>query len=113
MLFRSLHIRAGMAMEMRAAALVRLLETADAFRQPERFGLFLQACEADSRGRAGFEDAPFPQSERLLHALAVASEVTAAESLARGLSGPAVGADLHQRRCRAVAAALRVSVQDA
>jgi tRNA nucleotidyltransferase (CCA-adding enzyme) len=102
-----LHIRAGVALEMRAPALVRLLEEADAFRQPERFSHLLQACEADSRGRAGFEDRPYLQADRLRQALAAASAVTAAESLARGLTGPAVGADLHQRRCRAVAAALR------
>ena len=102
-----LHTRCHVALEMRAPALVRLLEEADAFRQPERFALFLQACEADARGRTGFEERPYRQAERLQRALTAATAVTAAESLARGLTGPAVGADLHQRRCRAVAAALR------
>lgn len=102
-----LHTRCHGALRLRAAALVRLLEAADAFRQPERFALFLQSCEADARGRAGLQEAGYPQAERLRHALAAASTVHAAESLARGLKGPAVGADIHQRRCRTVAAALR------
>ena len=103
----SLHTRCHVAMEMRAPAMVRLLEAADAFRQPERFELLLQACEADARGRAGLQERAYPQAARLRCTLAAASAVTAAESIARGLQGPAVGADLHQRRCAAVATALR------
>ena len=103
----SLHTRCHVAMEMRAPAMVRLLEAADAFRQPERFELLLQACEADARGRAGLQERAYPQAARLRCALAAASAVTAAESIARGLQGTAVGADLHQRRCGAVATALR------
>ncbi len=67
----------------------------------------LQACEADARGRAGLQARAYPQAARLRCTLAAASAVTAAESIARGLQGPAVGADLHQRRCAAVATALR------
>ena len=92
--------------------MVRLLEAADAFRQPERFELLLQACEADARGRAGLQERAYPQAARLRCALAAASAVTAAESIARGLQGPAVGADLHQRRCGAVATALRETEED-
>lgn len=102
-----LHTRCHGAMRMRAAALVRLLEAADAFRQPARFEWMLRSCEADARGRAGLQEDAYPQAARLRQALAAASTVQAAESLARGLRGAAIGADIHQRRCRAVAAALR------
>jgi tRNA nucleotidyltransferase (CCA-adding enzyme) len=90
-----------------ADAVLRLLERCDALRRPQRFADALLACECDARGRTGFEERPYLQAERLQRALTAATAVTAAESLARGLTGPAVGADLHQRRCRAVAAALR------
>jgi len=43
------------ALELRAATIVELLERVDAFRRPERFGEFLQACECDFRGRPGYE----------------------------------------------------------
>ena len=42
-------------MEMGAPALVRLFERCDALRKPARFAEALQACEADARGRLGFE----------------------------------------------------------
>ncbi|MDD2834285.1 MAG: multifunctional CCA tRNA nucleotidyl transferase/2'3'-cyclic phosphodiesterase/2'nucleotidase/phosphatase, partial [Methylotenera sp.] len=45
--------------------------------QPERFKAFLQACEADSRGRAGLEHAPTPAADLMLKILAAASGVDA------------------------------------
>jgi len=38
-----------------------LLEAIDVFRLPERLDKFLLACEADARGRTGFEDRDYPQ----------------------------------------------------
>lgn len=52
-----------------AAAVVRLLERCDAFRQPERFAHALLACECDARGRLGFEENAYPQRPHLLQAL--------------------------------------------
>jgi tRNA nucleotidyltransferase (CCA-adding enzyme) len=39
-----------------------------AVRDPERFDALLLICEADHRGRAGFEAAAFPQAERMREA---------------------------------------------
>jgi tRNA nucleotidyltransferase (CCA-adding enzyme) len=64
-------------MEMGAAALVRLFERCDALRKPARFAEALQACEADARGRLGFEACDYPQAERLRVALAAARAVDA------------------------------------
>ncbi|WP_309680122.1 multifunctional CCA addition/repair protein, partial [Polaromonas sp.] len=92
--------------EFSAAALVRLLERCDAFRKPRRFAEVLQACECDARGRLGFEDAPYPQRDRLLAALAAAQSVVTAEVAAQGqaagLSGPRIGELIHQARVAAV-----------
>jgi tRNA nucleotidyltransferase (CCA-adding enzyme) len=63
--------------EFSAAAIVRLLERCDAFRKPARFAEVLLACECDARGRLGFEDAAYPQRQRLLHSLQAAQTVTA------------------------------------
>jgi tRNA nucleotidyltransferase (CCA-adding enzyme) len=65
------------ALELRPATVVELLERTDAFRRPERFDEFLQACEADSRGRLGGEDRPYPQADHLRRALAAARSVDA------------------------------------
>jgi len=93
--------------ELSAAALVRLLERCDAIRKPERFADILLACECDARGRLGFEESAYPQRARLAAVLdAVQSVVTrdiAANAAAKGVSGPQVGALIHQARVESVA----------
>ncbi len=91
-----------------AAALLRLLERCDALRRPERFGLALLACECDSRGRTGYEDAPYPQRERLLAALAAARGVDTAAiaaAAAPGTPGVAVGEAIRRAREAAISGA--------
>ncbi|MDO9317425.1 MAG: multifunctional CCA addition/repair protein [Gammaproteobacteria bacterium] len=61
--------------ELRPATILRLLEALDAFRRPEQMQQFLLVCEADARGRTGFEDTAYPQAERLRHALQAALSV--------------------------------------
>jgi tRNA nucleotidyltransferase (CCA-adding enzyme) len=63
------------AVEYDAEQLVRLLDRCDAWRRPALLGQLLVACEADHRGRTGFEDAPFPQRARVERALDVARGV--------------------------------------
>ena len=94
-----------------AAALVRLLERCDAIRKPERFTEILLACECDARGRLGFEEAAYPQRQRLAAALqavqAVVTRDIAARAAAQGITGPQVGKLIHQARVDAVAHWLR------
>jgi tRNA nucleotidyltransferase (CCA-adding enzyme) len=94
--------------EFGPAALVRLLERCDAFRKPARFGEILLACECDARGRLGFENAPYPQRERLAGALAAAQSVVTAEiaerAMAVGVTGQKVGELIHAARVAAVGA---------
>jgi tRNA nucleotidyltransferase (CCA-adding enzyme) len=65
------------AMELRADTVIRLFQSSDAWRRPERFQLLLQACAADARGRWGSESDPYPQAGYLLHLLEVARAVNA------------------------------------
>jgi tRNA nucleotidyltransferase (CCA-adding enzyme) len=103
------HTNIHRATELNAAALLRLIERCDAFRRRERFEQALLACEADARGRLGFEDAAYPSRPRLLQALAVLDAVdtaaVAADALARGVRGPGIGNALHQARAAALSAA--------
>ncbi|WP_454719727.1 MULTISPECIES: multifunctional CCA addition/repair protein [Cupriavidus] len=88
-----------------AAALTRLLERCDALRKPARFAGILQACEADARGRLGFEDRPYPQTARLMAALAAAASVDAG-AVARECAGNAglIKDRVHAARVAAVEA---------
>ncbi|OGB00307.1 MAG: multifunctional CCA tRNA nucleotidyl transferase/2'3'-cyclic phosphodiesterase/2'nucleotidase/phosphatase [Burkholderiales bacterium RIFCSPHIGHO2_12_FULL_61_11] len=92
--------------EFSAAAVVRLLERCDAFRKPQRFADILLACECDARGRHGFENAAYPQRQRLLQALtaaqSVATDQVAADAQAAGQSGQQIGQWIHQARVAAV-----------
>ncbi|MDZ7812761.1 MAG: multifunctional CCA addition/repair protein [Ideonella sp.] len=103
------HTNIHRATELNAAALLRLIERCDAFRRRERFEQALLACEADARGRLGFEEAAYPSRTRLLHALAVLDAVdtaaVAADALARGVKGAGIGNALHQARAAALSTA--------
>jgi tRNA nucleotidyltransferase (CCA-adding enzyme) len=83
------------SVEFSAAAIVRLLERCDAFRKPARFAEVLLACECDARGRLGFEDAAYPQRQRLLQSLQAAQTVTAENAMnniaAQAINTPARG----------------------
>jgi tRNA nucleotidyltransferase (CCA-adding enzyme) len=96
--------------ELNAEALMRLLERCDAIRQPERFERVLQACECDARGRLGFEEAAYPQAERLLKAqqaaLSVETAPIAQAAAAQGLKGAQIGARITTARVQAVGASL-------
>jgi tRNA nucleotidyltransferase (CCA-adding enzyme) len=78
MLAAEYHTHCHRAFELRHDTIVKVLEKTDAFRRPERFEPFLLACEADARGRTGFELRDYPQAERFRAALAAASSVDAA-----------------------------------
>ena len=94
--------------DLKAAALVRLLERCDAIRKPARFDEILLACECDARGRLHFEASAYPQRARLNAALAavqsVATSVIAARAAAAGATGQKVGEWIHAARVEAVAA---------
>ena len=94
------------AAELRPSTVLKLLESVDAFRRPERFEALLLACEADARGRSGLEDRPYPQAARLRAALAAARDVEARPLVERRLSGEALGRALREQRIAAIAAAL-------
>ncbi|HUN26552.1 MAG TPA: multifunctional CCA addition/repair protein [Steroidobacteraceae bacterium] len=98
------HTSVHRALELKPATLLKLLETTDAFRRPERFGELLLACEADARGRKGLEREPYPQAEYLRRAHAAAAAAALTEDERRGLEGPAIGARLREKRLAAVTA---------
>jgi tRNA nucleotidyltransferase (CCA-adding enzyme) len=92
------------AAELRATTVLTLLETADAFRRPERFAELLLACECDARGRTGLEARPYPQRAYLLEAREAAAAVTLTDEERAGLQGRAIGEKIREKRLAAVSA---------
>lgn len=96
------HLNYHRVAELRPATLLKLLERLDAFRRPERLEQFLLACEADSRGRTGFEERHFEQPELFRRAYNAAMQINAREVVDRGFSGKAVSEELHRLRIEAL-----------
>jgi tRNA nucleotidyltransferase (CCA-adding enzyme) len=96
------HLNAHRAFELKPATILKLLTSLDALRRPERLDVFLTACEADKRGRLGHENDAYPQAQYLRDAKAAAASITAAEFVARGLTGPAIGEAMERARCTAI-----------
>ncbi len=67
------------AKELRADTIVKLFDSCDLWRKPERFPLILQACESDARGRTGHEHDAYPQTAYLLSCAQAARAVNAGE----------------------------------
>ena len=63
------HLHVHKVFELNPKTIIKVLERADAFRKPERFNLFLLACQADFQGRKSFEDREYPQTEFMQKAL--------------------------------------------
>lgn len=79
------------AIELRPATIAGMLQAVDAYRKPERFEEFLQACACDFHGRPGYAEKPYPQAERLRKAFSAARSVDAgaiAAELTRTISDP-------------------------
>jgi tRNA nucleotidyltransferase (CCA-adding enzyme) len=65
------------AAELRPATIANMLQGVDAYRKPERFEEFLQACSCDFHGRPGYAGKAYPQAERLRDAFDAAKTVDA------------------------------------
>jgi tRNA nucleotidyltransferase (CCA-adding enzyme) len=69
------HLHYHRALELKATTVVKTLEQLDAYRKPERFEKFLLACEADARGRPGYENKIFLQGDFFRQAQRVTKNV--------------------------------------
>ncbi|RKZ59048.1 MAG: multifunctional CCA addition/repair protein [Candidatus Parabeggiatoa sp. nov. 3] len=88
--------------ELSPETLLNTLQSLDAFRRPQRFEQFLLACEADSRGRSGFADQPYPQADQFRHAFEVVLKVEVAAILAEGFKGAEIREELQRRQAQAL-----------
>lgn len=96
------HLDCHRALELRPATVVKLLERLDAFRKPERLEGFVTACEADARGRAGFEERDYPQAAYLRAALDATRAVEARPFVEQGLEGRDIAEAVRRERVAAV-----------
>ncbi|MDX1403262.1 MAG: multifunctional CCA addition/repair protein [Woeseiaceae bacterium] len=98
------HAHVHRAFELRPATVLKVLNRVDAFRRPDRFAKFLLVCEADARGRSGFEERAYPQADYFRDAAKTAKSVNIDDLKNGELSGEKIGRELNARRTRAIAA---------
>jgi tRNA nucleotidyltransferase (CCA-adding enzyme) len=100
------------AAELRPSTILKVLKALDALRRPEQLEQFLAACEADFRGRPGYEERPFPQARIFRDALKAALSVDVQPLVARGLAGEAIAQELHRLRVGAISQVVRSPEQE-
>lgn len=98
------HTHCHRALELRADTLLKTLQATDAFRRPERFEQFLLCCEADARGRTGFEDREYPQANYFRAALKASQNIDMDAIHALGLNGKAFGDEVSRLRLAKISA---------
>jgi tRNA nucleotidyltransferase (CCA-adding enzyme) len=96
------HLNVHRIDEMRPNTVHDLIARCDGFRKPARIAQLALACEADKRGRLGLQDTDYPQAATLRRLHAAALAVSAADAVAAGLEGEAIGEWLRQRRIDAI-----------
>lgn len=100
------HTHLHLMHELRPATILELFEHLDAFRRPERLEILIAVCEADVRGRLGFERRDYDQPAIARAALAAASTIDARPLAESGLRGAEIGKALHRERVAAIARAI-------
>ena len=100
------HLTCHRIEEMRIDTILKKLESMDAFRRPERFDQFLICCEADARGRTGFEDRAYPQAGYFKKALDAANSIDTEALNQQGLIGKSMADAIREERLNSISEAL-------
>lgn len=94
------------ALKLTPAEIIDLFEKCDAFRRGQRFHDFLTACEADFRGRPGYENEKYSQAAHLQKAYENCQKINIKGILSQYYQGEgeAIKAAIHQARIAALEA---------
>ena len=97
------HLLCHKAFELRPETILKLLKGLGAIKSERRLEEFLLCCEADARGRTGFEDRDYPSSDYLRQARQVVVKTDISDLLNRGTSGAEIGRQLGLRQTEKLA----------
>ncbi|MES1195524.1 MAG: HD domain-containing protein, partial [Steroidobacter sp.] len=88
--------------EMRSSTLLEFIGKLDGIRRPDRFKQFLTACEADSRGRTGFEDRDYPPAAFLQTARDMVAAIKPDATMIANANGAEIANQLKAVRIKAL-----------
>ncbi|MCW8930181.1 MAG: multifunctional CCA addition/repair protein [Gammaproteobacteria bacterium] len=104
LLVTEFHLNYHRIEELKNSKIVDLLSRLDAFRRPERFEHFLLACEADEKGRTGYENSSNEKTQRFRTFFRAANQVKTLDIIAQGFQGVEIAEQLRIKRIAAVKA---------
>ena len=96
------HTHCHRALDLRPDTLADLLHIIGALKSTDKLEAFILACEADARGRTGFENRPYPQGDYLRSACQSLMQLNTEAALQSGLEGKAIGNAIRQLRIEAL-----------
>ena len=97
------HTHCHRAFELRASTIADMLAALGAYKQTNKLPEFLLACEADAKGRTGFEHVSYPQAEMIKLAVKSAASIDTSAILYSELQGAEIGEAIRRLRIKAVA----------
>ena len=106
------HLHSHKAFELKPKTLLKVLNKLNAFKRPERLDQFLLACEADARGRLGFENKAYPQTAYVKAVLHAASQVGYHSIDQAKFQGKAISDEIHRLRVEAIKTVQKPTLTD-
>lgn len=92
------HLHCHSAFELKPSTILTLFNQLDVWRKPQEFQDFLITCEADARGRQGFEDRAYPQADLLRLTINKCLTVTAKKFVENGIHGKLIKEAMNKER---------------
>ncbi|MGB0895145.1 MAG: multifunctional CCA addition/repair protein, partial [Parashewanella sp.] len=90
------------AFELRTETVLKIFNKMDVWRKPKRLTQLLTACQADSQGRTGFEDHPYPQRLFFIECYNQAKAIDVNAIIEAGFTGAEIRKQLDQLRLDAI-----------
>jgi tRNA nucleotidyltransferase (CCA-adding enzyme) len=104
LLMSEFHSHMHRAFELKPTTILKMFNRCDAWRKASRFEQLIVTCEADARGRTGFEDRDYDQAKFIRKAFEVANQVAVQPIIAAGFNGKDIRKQLDIKRTEAITA---------
>ena len=96
------HLHSHRTLELKPSTILKLFNQLDVWRKPQEFEDFLITCEADAKGRLGFEERAYPQANLLRHAANKCLNVNAKKFVEKGIQGKLIKEAMDTERTRII-----------
>jgi tRNA nucleotidyltransferase (CCA-adding enzyme) len=104
LMVREYHTHVHHAFELKARALLDMLNRCDVWRKPQRFADLLLTCKADARGKTTFENSEYTNTEYIWQVYEAAVKVDIKAIVAKGYQGKAIKEQTEQQRISVIQA---------